>query len=197
MSGIKDFINSLSETHFGVNILLTTIIIVVFFILTLFTRLIVVKNIRSIDLRYKIKKVLFYVYWLSALVLIGRVWIDGFSSITTILGLFSAGVAIALKDIIANIAAWVFISLKAPFKPGDRIQIGAFCGDVIDISVFQFTILEIGNWVDGDQSTGETVIENILSAFSKRKDISFAYPTVRYYYNKSEGKNSQSFRMPV
>ncbi|NIP82375.1 MAG: mechanosensitive ion channel, partial [Gemmatimonadetes bacterium] len=40
---------------------------------------------------------------------------------------------------------------------GDRIQIGAHAGDVIDQRIFQFIVLEIGNWVDADQSTGRII----------------------------------------
>jgi small-conductance mechanosensitive channel len=40
---------------------------------------------------------------------------------------------------------------------GDRIQIGPHAGDVIDMRLFQFTLNEIGNWVDADQSTGRII----------------------------------------
>lgn len=40
---------------------------------------------------------------------------------------------------------------------GDRIQIGAHAGDVVDRRIFQFTIMEIGNWVQADQSTGRLI----------------------------------------
>ena len=40
---------------------------------------------------------------------------------------------------------------------GDRVQIGSNAGDVIDIRVFQFTLMEIGNWVGADQSTGRVI----------------------------------------
>ncbi len=40
---------------------------------------------------------------------------------------------------------------------GDRIQVGNFAGDVIDLRIFQFTLMEIGNWVDADQSTGRVI----------------------------------------
>ncbi len=56
-----------------------------------------------------------------------------------------------------NIAAWFFIIWRRPFEVGDRIQIGENSGDVIDQRLFQFTLLEIGNWVDGDQSTGRII----------------------------------------
>ena len=47
--------------------------------------------------------------------------------------------------------------MRRPFALGDRIQIGKHSGDVIDIRFFQFTINEIGNWVDADQSTGRII----------------------------------------
>jgi len=84
-------------------------------------------------------------------------WIEDFSQLGTILGIMSAGIAIALKDPLVNIAGLLFITLRRPFVIGDRIQIGDNSGDVIDISMFQFSILEIGNWVDSDQSTGRII----------------------------------------
>jgi small-conductance mechanosensitive channel len=77
--------------------------------------------------------------------------------LATFLGLFSAGMAIALKDPVANLAGWGFIIWRRPFELGDRIQIGEYAGDVVDIRIFQFTLLEIGNWVDSDQSTGRII----------------------------------------
>jgi small-conductance mechanosensitive channel len=66
-------------------------------------------------------------------------------------------VAIALRDPIVNFAGWLFIVWRKPFEVGDRIQIGQDRGDVIDLRIFQFTLMEIGNWVDADQSTGRVI----------------------------------------
>lgn len=90
-------------------------------------------------------------------ILVFRIWFEGVDSVTTYFGFLTAGLAFALKDPIANMAGSAFIIYKKPFVIGDRIQIGEFKGDVIDISLSQFTILEIGNWVDGDQFTGRVV----------------------------------------
>ena len=51
----------------------------------------------------------------------------------------------------------MFILWRKPLEVGDRIQIGDVKGDVIDIRLFKFTVLEIGNWVHADQSTGRVV----------------------------------------
>jgi small-conductance mechanosensitive channel len=37
------------------------------------------------------------------------------------------------------------------------VQLGPCQGDVIDIRIFQLTLLEIGNWVDADESTGRVI----------------------------------------
>jgi len=98
--------------------------------------------------------------YLSALigaVAITRIWLVDFSGFATYLGLLSAGVAIALKDPLTNLAGWAFILLRRPFEIGDRVQMGTHTGDVVDIRLFQFTLLEIGNWVDADQTTGRLV----------------------------------------
>lgn len=84
-------------------------------------------------------------------------WVGDIQSFSTYLGLLSAGIAIALRDLIVNIAAWGFIVTRRPFEVGDRIEIGNISGDVIDKRIFQFTLMEIGNWVHGDQSTGRVI----------------------------------------
>ncbi len=56
-----------------------------------------------------------------------------------------------------DIAGWLVLITKPPFVVGDRIQIGKHSGDVVDISVLHFHLLEIGNWVESDQSTGHLV----------------------------------------
>lgn len=107
--------------------------------------------------RFRWKKTVSYSVTFVGFLIVARVWFRGFSSITTFIGLLSAGLAIALKDMLVDLAGWVFILWRRPFEVGNRIQIGDHSGDVIDIRPFQFTILEIGNWVKADQSTGRII----------------------------------------
>ncbi len=106
---------------------------------------------------YQWRKSLTYTIYLLGFLSVGSVWIRGFQSVSTFLGLLSAGLAIALKDPIVNLAGWLFIVWRRPFDVGDRIEIGGHRGDVIDTRIFQFTLMEIGNWVEADQSTGRVI----------------------------------------
>ena len=103
---------------------------------------------------YRWEKTSTYVVYVIGFVVIGRIWFEGIQSIATYLGLLSAGVAIALKDPLTNITGWFFILSRSPFEVGDRIQIGEHSGDVIDINLFKFTLMEVGRWGKGEQSSG-------------------------------------------
>lgn len=82
------------------------------------------------------------------------IWVDAFGSLTTYLGLVSAGIAVALGDLLKNMAGWAYILTRKPFVVGDRIEVRGLHGDVADVRLFRFTVMEVGNWVEGDQITG-------------------------------------------
>lgn len=96
-------------------------------------------------------------YYALMVLIIAAIWVDRLGSLATFLGLVTAGLAIALQDPLVNFAGWFFILIRRPFEVGDRVEIGGFAGDVIDVRFFQFTINEINNWVDADQSTGRII----------------------------------------
>ena len=119
---------------------------------------IVSRQLEDPKVLYQVRKTIHYSLVFITSFVIGRIWFDGFESVATFFGLLSAGLAIALKDLVSGIAGWLFILWRRPFQVGDRIQIGKHAGDVIDQQVFFFTMMEVGNWVDADQSTGRLLM---------------------------------------
>ncbi|SHH67561.1 mechanosensitive ion channel family protein [Clostridium grantii] len=74
-------------------------------------------------------------------VILLTIWYNS-KDILTFLGLFSAGLAFALRDVVANFLGWTVINSKKVFKVGDRIKIEDNVGDVLKIDWFHTTILE-------------------------------------------------------
>jgi small-conductance mechanosensitive channel len=138
-------------------IIMSALVVLVLWGLNRLIQVLVLRRVSDVRLRYKLRKTIGYVLFAAGAFALARVWLGGYGEVATYFGLLSAGIAIALKDLLANLAGWVFISLRQPFEVGDRIQIGEHAGDVIDLRVFQFTLLEIGNWVGADQSTGRII----------------------------------------
>jgi len=139
------------------NILKSVIIIFILWIIKKIFSRIIHRNVKNAKTTYQWNKTFSYIIALLGFLLVGRIWFKGAGSILTIIGLLSAGIAIALKDVFVNLAGFIFIMWRQPLEVGHRIQIGEVAGDVVDIRPFQFTILEIGNWVDADQSTGRMI----------------------------------------
>jgi len=115
------------------------------------------KGISDLGRRYVYSKTTSYIFAAITFVSILAIWLGQGSGLVAYIGILSAGVAIALRDPVINFAGWIFIMLRKPFVVGDRVQIGEHRGDVIDTRIFQFTMAEIGNWVDSDQSTGRII----------------------------------------
>ena len=138
-------------------IVVSLVLILLLWIIRMTVLRVVWRQTKNVKTRYQWKRSLSLLTPFVGIILIGAVWLPAFKQFGAFLGLFSAGLAIALKDPLTNLAGWFFITFRKPFIVGDRIQIGEHGGDVIDIRIFQFTILEIGNWVDADQSTGRLI----------------------------------------
>jgi small-conductance mechanosensitive channel len=143
------------ETFFRVA---STIGVVLFF--AVMQRLVARALARTVSdpaVRYGANKVIGYALGLVAIIVVARIWIQDVGSVVTYLGILSAGLAIALQEPIANLFGFGFILWRRPFEVGDRIEIGPHTGDVVDVRLFQFTLLEVGNWVKADQSTGRVI----------------------------------------
>lgn len=156
-------INEFLTYHVGLNtetlekVFVTFLIIVFLSLIRVLILRLVWRRSPDAKVRYRWKRTLSFVIPSLGVLMVGAVWIKAFEEFGTFLGLFTAGIAIALKDPLTNLAGWFFIILRKPFSVGDRVQIGDHIGDIIDIRPFQFTLLEIGNWVEADQSTGRII----------------------------------------
>ncbi|TFH26934.1 MAG: mechanosensitive ion channel family protein [Myxococcales bacterium] len=155
-----------------------SLFVVLFFLLLRSAVLrVMLKNITDVRQRYSWTRGLSSAMAALILIFLGVIWFAGLERIATFAGILGAGLAVALHDTIANIAGFLFIMVRRPFEVGDRIEIDGVAGDVIDIRLFQFSLLEIGNWVDADQSTGRIVqvpngkvLREITASFNKGFD---------------------------
>ncbi len=159
MQQINDWIdNTLGLTTQNQQAIFTSLAaIFLFIIIRRIILLFVYGRTSDVALRYRWRKSTSYIAFIFCVFVVGSIWIRGFQSITTYLGLLSAGIAIALQIPLVNLAGWFFILWRKPFTVGDRIEIGEVRGDVIDQRLFMFSLMEIGNWVDAEQSTGRVV----------------------------------------
>lgn len=131
--------------------------IIIINLIVRFLQRFVSSSVNSKDVRYGIRRgVTFFGYLAAALLILG-VFSDQLNSITVALGVAGAGIAFALQEVIVSVAGWIALSFGQFYTIGDRVQLGGIKGDVIDIGVLRTTIMEMGEWVKGDQYNGRIV----------------------------------------
>ena len=133
------------------------VIIAILWVINLIIHKVLNRQIEDVKVRYMWRKTINYIIAITGILLVGRIWFKGFQSIATFLGLLSAGIAIAMKEVIINMVGWLFIILRRPISVGDRIEVDGVRGDIIDMRLFQFSMMEIGNWIEAEQSTGRVI----------------------------------------
>ncbi|MBX2905902.1 MAG: mechanosensitive ion channel [Taibaiella sp.] len=108
--------------------------------------------------RYRTNKFISFAGYLLGIVLLGVVYSKKLGGFTVAFGIAGAGIAFALQEVIASFAGWLAILFGGFYKTGDRVQLGGIKGDVMDIGVLRTTIMETGQWVDGDLYNGRIVL---------------------------------------
>ena len=115
------------------------------------------RRIADLKRRHSARKATLYGAMLLAISVTAILWIKNLNNIFVVISVIGAGLVVALGDLFLSFAGWFLIILTRPFDIGDRVELGDVKGDVIDIRLFQTSLLEIGNWVKEDQSTGRVV----------------------------------------
>ena len=134
-------------------------VVFVFVVYFLTLQAVKIVNRSGLDLRtkHKIRKLILYISTAVNLIILSLIWVKNIRTFSILLSVVGAGLVIALQDAIMCVAGWFIILIRKPYDVGDRVEISGIKGDVIDIRLFQTTLLEIGNWVKDEQSTGRIV----------------------------------------
>ena len=109
------------------------------------------------DVQYNTKKAITFATYILFFIIIIVTYRASLGGLTVALGVAGAGIAFALQEIIASFAGWLALLFGNFYKTGDRVQLGGIKGDVIDIGILRTTLMETGQWVDGDLYNGRIV----------------------------------------
>ena len=79
------------------------------------------------------------------------------TQMTTLIGLATAGLTVALKDFIVGFFGWFVLLGRNGLHIGDWVEIEGVSGEVIDIGLLKTVLLEVGNWTSTGHPTGRRV----------------------------------------
>jgi small-conductance mechanosensitive channel len=94
--------------------------------------------------------------WCLIAIIVATAFASELGAITTFAGLLTAGIAVALQNVILSVAGYFFLIGKYGVHAGDRVQIAGVTGDVVDIGLVRLQIMELGGGLS-PRPTGRVV----------------------------------------
>lgn len=138
-------------------LIFTIITILIIYLSSVIIRKIIDKKVSDVKIKHLTRRWIRYARVIFIIIILMIIWVEDTGSITSFIGFLSAGIALALHQAIMNIVGWMVIIIKKPYEIGDRIECEKIKGDVIDVRMFYTVLMEVGNWVGAEQSTGRIV----------------------------------------
>ncbi len=142
-----------------------------------------VKKNSSIYHRRKIIRYLTVIFGILAII---PIFYERIAYLPTLIAFTGAAFVISTKDITLNFIGWVLIHSRNGFSVGDRIEIGHNQGEVINIGLMRFTLLEVNHLESSGLSTNRFIhVPNHLSItnqyFVVSKDLDLIWDEILIY----------------
>ena len=93
--------------------------------------------------RYQFLLIRRIVLWFLIAIIVATAFASELGAITTFAGLMTAGIAVALQNVILSIAGYFFLIGKYGVRVGDRVQIAGVTGDVVDVGLVRLQLMEV------------------------------------------------------
>ena len=152
-----DFSEITFEQFLSSRIALTLLVLLFVFFVTRVAQRLAVRYLDEPGRQYRASKFIGRLGGAVTLLAVLLIWTPDVRGVVTVLSVIGAGLAISMRETLLSLMGWVNIVLRAPYKQGDRIEVNGVRGDVVDIRLLHSTMMEIGGWVQSDQSTGRLV----------------------------------------
>jgi small-conductance mechanosensitive channel len=144
--------------NLGLRLLVLTLVVGTFFILGEIWKRATFRYVHDFRRRYQFLLLRRILLWFVIAVTIAFALATEIGSLATFAGLITAGIAVALQNVILAVAGYFFLIGRYGVKVGDRVQISGVTGDVIDIGLVRLHLMEMGGSGNYIQPTGRVVV---------------------------------------
>ena len=119
------------------------------------------------------------------------------SSLATFAGFISAGIAVGLQTILLSVAAYFFIIGRYGVRVGDRITVAGVTGDVIDVGLVRFYLMELAGTGTELHSTGRVAVFANSVLFQTGTPIYKQVPGTEYAWHELIAKLKSTADVPA
>ena len=124
------------------------------------------------------------VIWSAVVAVVAFTLASELGSVATFAGLLTAGVAVALQNVILSVVGYFFLIGKYGIRVGDRVQIAGVTGEVVDIGIVRFHLLELGSGGTDAQPSGRVVAFSNSVVFQPTASVFKQIPGTNFVWHE-------------
>jgi len=144
--------------NLGLRLLVLTLVLGTFLALGELWKRATFRYVHDFRRRYQFLLLRRILLWFVIAITIAFALATEIGSLATFAGLITAGIAVALQNVILAVAGYFFLIGRYGVRVGDRVQISGVTGDVLDIGLVRIHLMEMGGTGNYSQPTGRVVV---------------------------------------
>jgi small-conductance mechanosensitive channel len=102
------------------------------------------------------------VIWTAVVIIVIITFATQLGSVFTFAGLITAGIAVAMQNVITSIVGYFFLIGRYGLRVGDRVSIAGVTGEVVDIGLVRIHLMELGGPGDSQPSGRVVAFSNSI-----------------------------------
>jgi small-conductance mechanosensitive channel len=142
------------------------------------------RYVQDVRRRYQFLLLRRIVVWFLIAMILAIAFASELGSLATFAGLLTAGIAVALQNVILSVAGYFFLIGKYGVRVGDRVQLAGVTGDVVDIGLVRLHLMEVVDGGSGPRPTGRVVVFSNAVVFQANAGLFKQIPGTKFGWHE-------------
>jgi small-conductance mechanosensitive channel len=142
------------------------------------------RYVQDVRRRYQFLLLRRIVVWIVIAIVVAAAFATELGTLATFAGLLTAGVAVALQNVILSVAGYFFLIGRYGVRVGDRVQVAGVTGDVIDIGLVRLHLMEVSSNDSDARPTGRVVVFSNSVVFQPNSGLFKQIPGTSFVWHQ-------------
>lgn len=142
------------------------------------------RYVHDVKRRYHFLLLRRIVLWFLIALIVAFAFATELGSLATFAGLLTAGVAVALQNVILSVVGYFLLIGKYGLRVGDRVQVAGVTGEVVEIGLVRLHLMELGPGGADAQPTGRVVAFSNSVVFQPAGGVFKQIPGTNYVWHE-------------
>jgi small-conductance mechanosensitive channel len=122
--------------------------------------------------------------WCGVTLVLIFAFVTELGAVATFAGLITAGIAVALQNVIVSIVGYFFLIGRFGIRVGDRVQVAGVTGEVVDIGLVRFHLMELSSSAADAEPTGRVVAFSNSVVFQSNAGLFKQIPGTNFIWHE-------------